>query len=778
MIKHKLIEGFKNSISGNNEKNGLRVLNNDLISEFNCINHNSKIEIITSVISENLFNEYSCKLDIDKRSKEVLFTHCSCLDFEKKSMLKRNYCCKHLQATFYRFIRMIDNEPYKEVELGLTESNKITKACEKSILDYLINKDSKTEELQFEVYFNKNTWNNDISAEFKIGIKNSKKRKMYSLRDIEGFMLAMENRIPINYGKDFIFDIRKQKLGLYEKKLIKFINIIRDMDYSKTSYRKVNEKYINGKNMIIPKILLRDFLIICKNFRTYLGDGFFARIIETEIIEGDFDVPMNIRDLGEMIKLDCDVGLPIPLTDINDVFLYGTDIYLPSDENIDNLMPFIEAFNHGNTIFFPKEEENRILKELVPVIQKITSNVELSKSLKEKIVVAPVKFKFYFDREDTVVLKLNVCYDKYEFNYFYECYEKVIYRDKIKEDEVVKLLKNFGFEIVNNKFVFLKGEDEVFDFFKYDILEIQKYGEVYYSDNFKGIKNINKNSIKGTIKKGKYDYFDLSFTVGDIGEEETYNILRAFRDNKKYYILKNGEYLDLQNIELKTFLKLLDSLEDNNNLKGNTIEIPKNKGMYVEDYIEENQINYIESYEDLKSLKDSICNLKNEKFKIPKIINANLREYQKYGYNWLKALDFMGFGGILGDEMGLGKTLQAITFLASNENTNSLIVAPTSLVYNWLSEFKKFAKPLKVAIVNGSKKDREKIIKDYKKYDVIITTYNLLRIDIKLYDDVSFDYFIIDEAQNIKNYKSLSSEAVKKIKSKNRFALTGTPIEN
>ncbi len=128
--------------------------------------------------------------------------------------------------------------------------------------------------------------------------------------------------------------------------------------------------------------------------------------------------------------------------------------------------------------------------------------------------------------------------------------------------------------------------------------------------------------------------------------------------------------------------------------------------------------------------------------------------------------------------MGLGKTLQTIAFLLSKKDSKTLIIAPTSLVFNWYNEFKKFAPSLKVAMVNGNPDERESLIKNYQEYDVLITTYNLCKRDLEIYKKIYFDYVILDEAQNIKNPSSQNAKSVKNLKSKNRFALTGTPIEN
>ncbi|HPU64183.1 MAG TPA: SNF2-related protein, partial [Mobilitalea sp.] len=185
-------------------------------------------------------------------------------------------------------------------------------------------------------------------------------------------------------------------------------------------------------------------------------------------------------------------------------------------------------------------------------------------------------------------------------------------------------------------------------------------------------------------------------------------------------------------------------------------------------------------------LTERILNPSITEYKVPDGIQAQLRPYQVTGYKWLKTLAEHELGGILADDMGLGKTLQSIVFIASviSENKNSdlkphcLIVCPTSLTYNWLDELENFAPFIKAVVVNGNPQERKEIIENYKNYDVLITSYPLIRRDIALYENIDFNTIFIDEAQFIKNDASLNAKSVKRLKARHRFALTGTPIEN
>lgn len=167
---------------------------------------------------------------------------------------------------------------------------------------------------------------------------------------------------------------------------------------------------------------------------------------------------------------------------------------------------------------------------------------------------------------------------------------------------------------------------------------------------------------------------------------------------------------------------------------------------------------------------------------IPKVIQATARAYQVEGINWLERLRHMHLNGILADDMGLGKTLQAIVAVTQqimeNPNSSSIVICPTSLVYNWKEEFNKFNPNIRVLPVDGTPVQRKKLLSDIDQYDVVITSYSLLQKDIDFYKTIPFSYAILDEAQHIKNRGTRNAKSVKAIQAKHRLILTGTPIEN
>ena len=265
--------------------------------------------------------------------------------------------------------------------------------------------------------------------------------------------------------------------------------------------------------------------------------------------------------------------------------------------------------------------------------------------------------------------------------------------------------------------------------------------------------------------------------------------MEKYKIKKKFYRLKNGSFLNLNENEDIEFLdKLSSGMEINfNEIKDNVVKLPVNRTLYLNELLKKfnntkttKNSKYKEIVENLE--KDNI----NEEIPLPQKVNAELRDYQKIGYNWLKTLENYKFGGILADDMGLGKTLQLLTviesYIESDEQNKmaSIVISPSSLALNWMAEAKKFTPNLKVQIISGKSSERKEKIESIKNYDLIITSYDLLKRDIEKYKelDYTFKYIIADEAQYLKNSTTQNAKAIKELKAETRYALTGTPIEN
>lgn len=307
----------------------------------------------------------------------------------------------------------------------------------------------------------------------------------------------------------------------------------------------------------------------------------------------------------------------------------------------------------------------------------------------------------------------------------------------------------------------LKGID---DLYKEEPIENEDY------------ENIIDPSLTLNISQSRGGYLGVELYIEGIDKNEYRRIFNSYKEKKKLHRLSSGGYLDLKNEDLITTFKLIDSLGiyiDFDNMK-----IPNNKSLYLESFIEKENLDFIDGRKYVSNIAKKYKKVSKATYEIPENLNAKLRDYQIEGFNYFKSLADYEFGGILADEMGLGKTLQSIAFLLSEEGKKSIVIAPTALIHNWKSEFNKFAPSLKIALCHGNKIERENILKNYSGYDVILTTYSTYKNDLDKYEDIRFDYCIIDEAQNIKNPDSVIAKAIKGTNAKTKFALTGTPIEN
>ncbi|HBI61110.1 MAG TPA: helicase, partial [Lachnospiraceae bacterium] len=465
------------------------------------------------------------------------------------------------------------------------------------------------------------------------------------------------------------------------------------------------------------------------------------------------------------------------------ILFYDNCLYLPEKEFICNILPFYSSLFLGEekSLEFGGENKSDFIEKVLPVIKK-SIHVSVPMELKNSYIVEPLVPKLYLD----IACSKTKCYISAVIQFAYGNYcvnplhsfssgKYILVRDKEEEERLTRLLYNLNFKVSEDCFL-LKKEEDIFDLMTEHMELLTQNFEVFYSKAYKSASLQKTGFLSGKIRlESGIDFLEIDLDYSQIPKEELEEFFKAIRLKKRYYRLKNGAFINLQeqNSQLRTLSWMIENGQAEENGK---IHLPKTAALFLEELLPKG--NRIQKEEAYQKLIEQLHSPGKVKWEVPKTIQAKLRPYQKVGYQWLKTLAYYGMGGILADDMGLGKTLQAIVYICSSPGEKTLIVCPTSLAYNWQEEFEKFAPTAHTKIIAGTPEERCAAIKTSGAGDVLITTYPLIRKDIEYYRDITFDHFFIDEAQFIKNPGSLSAKAVKAVSAKHRFALTGTPIEN
>ena len=262
------------------------------------------------------------------------------------------------------------------------------------------------------------------------------------------------------------------------------------------------------------------------------------------------------------------------------------------------------------------------------------------------------------------------------------------------------------------------------------------------------------------------------------------NQLHQTLNEKEHQLFRLSEHqwVKIPTARILTVLDTIIELYDTNSLnKDGNFEFSKHAALNYGLLLNDPQLEW-KGAKELQALTQKINDFSGiENKSLPQNLNAELRDYQQEGYNWLKFLNEYQFSGVLADDMGLGKTVQALSLLLSEKEEGkakhpSLVIAPTSLMSNWRQEIEKFTPDLSILILQGL--DRKKNFEKMDNFDLILTTYPLMFRDEKIYEEKQFHYLILDEAQAIKNAKSKTSQVIYKLKANHRLCITGTPIEN
>lgn len=427
-------------------------------------------------------------------------------------------------------------------------------------------------------------------------------------------------------------------------------------------------------------------------------------------------------------------------------------------------------------------------KVIQPLSKKFEIQTSVIKKSKEIADESSLKKQVYLKDVDgeLIIFQLGVQYenklvDVLSSEMMLDSENKIMTRNQSFEDNFIEEFRSLHPKFEEQDTLFFLQPDELFE--NYWMLHaterMKQLGiEVFGANDLKSFKfNINKPVISVKLKSD-IDWFDIEINI-TFGTQKVNikDLQKAFLKQSNYVTLGDGTLGILPEEWMKKFAGYFKTGE----VKKTGIQMSNFQFGIIDELYEEMETKpkFLEDLYQKKMRLQTISEIEN--VAIPKGIKAKLRDYQHHGLNWLVFLDKNKLGGCLADDMGLGKTLQTIAFLQylklNKKNPQpSLIIAPTSLIFNWKNEIEKFCPTLKMLTYVGLNRHENR--EEFKKYDIVISTYGSLLNDIEFLKDFRFNYVILDESQAIKNPNSKRYKAVRLLNAENRIALTGTPIEN
>ena len=567
------------------------------------------------------------------------------------------------------------------------------------------------------------------------------KGKEYKIASIDRFLERFTNEEEFRYGKDLTLMHVLSSFDEVSQKIIKILE-------------KYNPDFFIDLNNEKSLLFFDELLDALKGDYLYINNEIYY------VNDSPMDIHVRVNDNYSLTPEGIIKGF-IPLTrnyyyckSANEIRPLTNIAYINSLIESAKTYPLSTIQNHFDNFkysFFEKYPDFFIIAD----------------KIKEELNESALVIKAYFDYE-----KDNI----YEKTKYFKNDLEIEPRD-VKNFYEVSQIKHYQ-ELLNSYGFFdhvLSDGGQVWDFLNGTLDNLRAIAEIYFSKDLDVRKTSSFTSPNISIKK---DGSMLEVLVGSsiYTDEELKMILIGLKRKKKF--VKIGDnFINLMSDETKEFYELAKDLDL---ISENSLHSKKELPLYYafKAYGKNNSFLSMDSY--LDEVFNELKNFSDLNIEIAKI-NGDLRGYQVDGVKWLSVLYKYSLGGILADDMGLGKTIETIAFINTiKQDKPILIVSPKSLVFNWLSEFNKFAKDIPVTAIIGTVEERKKIIKKIKsdKFGVYFISYDSLRNEFENLTDITFDMCILDEAQFIKNMHAKKTGAVKQINALHTIALTGTPIEN
>lgn len=731
---------------------------------------------------------------------EIEDLDCNCPDH-----LENYAVCKHTLATLINFAEKypIDkNQDEEEFIVNRKTNNKYSSFNQ--IVNLLYNKELDNIQvndgkeikgkIKLEPKLIYDRFSKELKLEFKIG-----ENRLYKIKNLSQFYEIMENKEFFKYGDKLSFKHSIEAFREEDKKLLEFL--MRNAEIIKYANSNSNNSYsyygkaLNESYIILGSSGIDELFEILKNkiidFRQDANDEKLEFVCENPNIEFDLK-RINQKEYSIIPNIDIFKTIIIKGKEYKYV-LSENKIYRCTKQFEETNLMLLEIFkqNYLMQVTFGKEELAKLFSIIIP---KVDNAIHIDEELEKEVKIyqpekLEIKVFLDFDEENRLTSEIKFCYGNIEINPLnQEQKGPVCQRNIIEETKAFNIFRTSGFMYdVNNKRLILPDDEKIYKFLTSDINYYMENFEVLATERFKS-REVSKPKV-GTIGlKVENNLLSIDLSNLNIDLDEIQEIMEKYRLKKKFYRLKNGSFLELQESKDIEFIdKLIDGSDiDYKQLKDGNIRLPVNRTLYLNQLLENLKGTDIIKNEEYRKITNNLNkNFIEDLEDIPYQLEKVLRPYQKIGFKWLKTLDNYKFGGILADDMGLGKTIQVLAIIlnyAKNENSRkaSIVVSPSSLSLNWKNEAEKFAPDLKIAVIRGTANERKQIINSIDKYDLVITSYDLLKRDIEIYrqNNYQFKYIIADEAQYLKNSTTQNAKTIKQINADTRFALTGTPIEN
>ena len=606
---------------------------------------------------------------------------------------------------------------------------------------------------------------------FRVG-----REKLYVVKNVREFLTNVANRKTVVYGKNLTLDHSLEQFDPLSQKMIRLLmneydefRSMRggDMRYS-AGYFEKNQVHLTGDSFD------RWFdLLSSQNLETASGRTM-------QMLSEDPQVKVRLEKQENLAQLTITTDIPAEFFgSTQSLYALSVDKLLRCSEVFrDRVYPLLEQGERSMQIALTDLPTfcSCVLPEVEELVTIEDPDELLQNHRPEECVPC-----FYLDMEDEILtLKLTYRYVDLEITDNAELSETENIRRNVRTERAASMTAEKYFQL-NDQGYYLADQDAVYNFLTGSLEEFHACGEVYISDRLRR-KRIQPAgaSIGISVSDG---LLRLEMDTGGFPPEELSALYQSLLRRKKYHRLPDGRYLELNGSACEKMAEMAQMLQlSKRDLGSKAIALPAFRGLYLDSLLANSEGIQVSRDQKFRQMIRNFKAVEDGDHVLPPALEGVLRPYQKIGFQWLKTLESCGFGGILADEMGLGKTLQVISYLATVPNHSvglpNLVVCPTSLILNWGDELKKFAPELSVALILGNAAERRKLRQESHNRDLWITSYELLRQDLPDYLDQQFYCCILDEGQHIKNQSTQVSKAVKQIVCKQRFVLTGTPIEN